>query len=133
MKNLLKVIVCLIAVTMFPSCTSQPGTNNKAGTLVITLEGNTTTGYSWTYKMNSDEIVEEVSSEYIKPDAAIGAGGTFVFTFAALHQGETEIAFYYTRPWETAPDAKPDVVYFITVNPDLSISFVKTPVRRAAL
>ena len=77
---------------------------NKEFVILIALESNPTTGYSWQagYDETMLELVEETYElgEYAK-QGLIGAGGTELFRFKALKSGEVEITMSYKRPWET--------------------------------
>jgi predicted secreted protein len=126
-------IGCLAVFGMLISCRSytfaEPVLGNEKQ-ITIELDGNRTTGYSWTYTMEPDGIVREISSEYrVKPETgeasaatdgrATGRGGVFVFTFESLKAGTTKLHFEYVRPWErtqadTAPVLKKD--YLLTVD-----------------
>ena len=75
------------------------------GTLVITLESNPTTGFSWALVANSDEtVVGEVDHEYVADETGetpmVGSGGVENWTFKALAKGESTISMEYSRPWE---------------------------------
>lgn len=77
---------------------------NKEFVILIALESNPTTGYSWeaSYDETMLDLVEETYElgEYAK-QGLIGAGGTELFRFRALKSGQTEITMVYKRPWET--------------------------------
>jgi inhibitor of cysteine peptidase len=77
---------------------------NKEFIILIALESNPTTGYSWeaSYDDTMLELVEETYElgEYAK-QGLIGAGGTELFRFKALKSGEAEITMVYKRSWET--------------------------------
>ena len=93
---------------------------------VISLEGNVTTGYYWSFRQTKDDIVREVSNEYIpkKSDKMIvGSGGDFLFVFEGLKEGETELIFEYARPWEK--DIKPikSKRYIFKVDSNKKISY----------
>ena len=73
--------------------------------LVVTLESNATTGYSWALVQNSDEsVLNETGHEYIAPQTTLlGAGGKEEWTFKALKKGTSTISMGYSRPWESTP------------------------------
>ncbi len=72
--------------------------------VVIRLESNLTTGYSWILDKKTDTlIVSMVDSEYIQSvedKELVGAGGHEIFTFKAVSKGKTSIILNYERPWE---------------------------------
>lgn len=75
----------------------------EGGELVVTLEGNPTTGYTWEPR-DLDEAVLGLSGEpaYEPSSSALGAPGTMTFTFTAAAAGETDLLLVYHRPWEDA-------------------------------
>jgi inhibitor of cysteine peptidase len=83
--------------------------------LVVTLESNITTGYSWSLTENSDgSVLSETGNEYIAPQTTlIGAGGKEEWTFKALKKGTSTISMEYSRPWET--DTPPAETFDLTV------------------
>ena len=73
--------------------------------LVLTLESNPTTGYSWEVVEAEDSVLRqsgepefEAASELDPP--LVGAGGVEVFRFEAVGTGETQLELVYHRPWE---------------------------------
>jgi len=86
---------------------SYDGTEVKVavgGTVIVTLESNPSTGFSWALAGNSDEgVLQEVGHEYNPPEGdppLVGAGGHEVWTFQALEKGTSTISMEYSRPWE---------------------------------
>jgi inhibitor of cysteine peptidase len=114
----------VLSALLLASCVSERRYVKPAPDVVaITLEGNITTGYSWEYTMQPEGIVTEVESEYQPAGAGrTGAGGTFTFRFQALNPGETEINFYYRRPWEKETAAASQATYRITIDADKVIT-----------
>jgi len=76
--------------------------------LVVTLESNATTGYSWALAQNSDEsVLSKTGDEYVAPQTTlVGAGGKEEWAFKALKKGNSTISLGYSRPWESTPPAK---------------------------
>lgn len=76
---------------------------DKEFIILIALESNPTTGYSWeaSYDETMLELVEETyePGEYAQ-QGVVGAGGTELFRFRALKSGEVEITMVYKRSWE---------------------------------
>ena len=77
---------------------------DKEFIVLIALESNPTTGYSWEAEFDTAmlELTEQTFElgEYAK-EGIVGAGGTELFRFKGLSKGETEITFNYKRSWET--------------------------------
>ena len=73
--------------------------------LVVTLESNATTGYSWALVQNSDDsVLSKTGNEYVAPQTTlVGAGGKEEWTFKALKKGTSTISMGYSRPWESTP------------------------------
>jgi inhibitor of cysteine peptidase len=73
--------------------------------LVVTLESNVTTGYSWSLAQNSDEtVLSKTGNKYVAPQTTlVGAGGKEEWTFKALKKGDSTISMGYSRLWESTP------------------------------
>ncbi len=85
---------------MIRECAGWP---DKEFVILIALESNPTTGYSW--EADYDETVLELVQNSYEPgefakQGAVGAGGTEFFRFKALKSGEIKITMSYKRPWE---------------------------------
>jgi len=76
--------------------------------LVVTLESNASTGYSWYLVQNSDEpVLNNTGNKYIAPQTTlVGAPGKEEWTFKALKKGTRTIFMGYSRYWESTPPAK---------------------------
>jgi len=75
--------------------------------LWIQLEGNPTTGYTWSVEHYDPSVLTLESHEYItQSNKSIGSGGVFLFRFQALAPGQTTVKLSYSRPWESGPSAK---------------------------
>jgi inhibitor of cysteine peptidase len=76
--------------------------------IVIALESNITTGFSWVMTAEPDtEVLELVDSEYRAPETElVGTGGHEVWTFRATGPGSTAVKLRYERPsGETAGES----------------------------
>ena len=76
--------------------------------LVVTLDSNASTGYSWSLTENSDEtVLSNTGNKYINPPQTtppiVGAPGVEEWTFKALKKGTSTISLGYRRPWESTP------------------------------
>ncbi len=86
----------------------------KGDTLVIALEGNPTTGYTWIPAAQDPALLSQVGDVEVTPQSeAPGAGGTVVLHFNAVAQGQTVFKLEYKRSWET--DVTPEKTFEITV------------------
>lgn len=96
------------------------GCNNKSTKEVtIELEGNPTTGYEWTCKIDKD--VAEVSIDYkTKDESLMGSGGTYTIKLAALESGEAILTCTYKRSWEET-ESDSEKTYTVNVDKDKNI------------
>jgi inhibitor of cysteine peptidase len=87
--------------------------------LIVKLDSNKTTGYSWNLSaISNTSIMKKVSDEYITPPQTdppmAGRGGYEKWTFEAIAAGTANISMKYFQPWDTA--AAPAANFSITVN-----------------
>jgi inhibitor of cysteine peptidase len=125
----MKSIILAIAITtsvvfVLGTCASAPN-GGGSQSITIELDGNPTTGYSWTYTMDPEGIVKEVSHEY-KADAkgTVGGGGKYTYVFAAQSPGEVQMQFVYARPWETNAEASRIEIDTLSVDSKLRVKQV---------
>ena len=125
------LILSFAAVAFFAGCASNSvpadsAASKKSATVFIVFNSNPTTGYTWKCNIANTAVAEIISDEYV-PDSTeegiTGAGGKHKFVLKGKKAGTTTAAFTYARSWETAAPAEKRV-YSLTVNPDLSTSFV---------
>ena len=70
-------------------------------TLVISLEGNPTTGYTWQVDEVDEKVLRQVGDPGFEPDSgAVGAGGVQTLRFETVTSGTTTLKLVYVRPWE---------------------------------
>ena len=76
-------------------------TLDKGDTLILDLEANPTTGFTWELDA-LDEGVLHLTGEpaYLSDSDLPGSPGTMTFTFEATGAGDTELQIVYHRPWE---------------------------------
>lgn len=73
----------------------------KGQTLVITLESNPTTGYSWEVVELEEDILRQMGEPEFQPESeALGAPGVEILRFEATKPGQTALKLVYHRPWE---------------------------------
>jgi len=71
--------------------------------LVISLESNPTTGFSWELVELEDPILQLMGEAEFQPSESkeiVGAGGTEIFRFKAVSIGQTTLTLVYHRSWE---------------------------------
>lgn len=126
-KSTLLIIVILFALAVSSGCgkagdvkltASDNGktVDVKAGSeIMITLEGNPSTGYNWEAKDLDTSLLQPVGEPEFKSSnpAAVGSGGTITLTFKSLKAGSTKLNLVYHRSWET--DVAPLSTYTVTI------------------
>jgi inhibitor of cysteine peptidase len=69
--------------------------------LVVSLEANPTTGYTWEVDDIDVSMLNQLGEAQFQPESeAIGAGGTQTYYFRAIAEGQTDLSLAYLRPWE---------------------------------
>ena len=84
----------------------------------IRLDGNVTTGYSWTIDEQPDAAVATVVSDrYVGPGegAAAGQGGHQEVVVQGVAAGATTLGMGYARPWEEGMPPVQTATFAITV------------------
>ncbi|MGZ6346699.1 MAG: protease inhibitor I42 family protein [Anaerolineales bacterium] len=76
------------------------------GQIVITLDSNPSTGYSWEAQGLDKTIFKQVGeATFISSDPGlVGAGGALTITFNVLKAGTAPLTLVYHRPWEIGVD-----------------------------
>ena len=70
-------------------------------TLVISLEGNPTTGYTWEVAELDEGVLRQVGeTEFESESDALGSGGVQILRFEAVNSGQTDLELVYHRSWE---------------------------------
>jgi predicted secreted protein len=84
--------------------------------LVVSLPANASTGYSWSYNVVPDDVVADLTSEYVGDQPVLpGSGGRQCIRFRAFRSGRAHAAFEYRRPWEARVPAARVVEFDIAV------------------
>jgi predicted secreted protein len=85
---------------------------------IVSLPGNKTTGYTWTYDQSDlAGIVKEASASYkVLDQTKVGSSGIFTFIFSGVKAGKTIVHFKYERPWEKGKAAIAKVNFIFTVS-----------------
>jgi inhibitor of cysteine peptidase len=83
--------------------------------IVITLDGNPSTGFTWEAKGLDTTTFEQVGNPTFNSSnpGLVGSGGTLTLTFKALKAGTATLTLVYHRPWET--DVDPIGTFAVTV------------------
>ena len=116
MKNTISTLTILVLIMGILTACQTGSTNTvtineddagktielKTGdTLLVSLEGNMTTGFSWIPAPRDPVLLEQVGEVTVTPESdAVGAPGTLVLTFKATKTGQTTLHLDYKRSWE---------------------------------
>lgn len=126
MEKVLKVVVFLsLLLAALSACGGSKEVNLDAGdngnqvelnmdqTLVISLEGNPTTGYTWEVAEVDEGVLRQVGEAEFEPESdAVGAGGVQLLHFEPVSSGQTVLDLVYHRSWE---DEQPQETFSIQV------------------
>jgi len=97
--------------------------------IFVRLRGNPTTGYQWQFAKKPDPALTPLGDAQYAPDrqapVAIGAGGTFTFSFRAVRPGAATVRLVYVRPWEK--DKPPEQTFTLAVQ---VVATSETPAER---
>lgn len=87
-------------------------TVRSGGTVVVELEGNPTTGFTW-LEAEVPDVLESRGEPGFEPSSdALGAGGMMTLTYDAVAAGEGTLKLDYARPWESV---QPENTFSVTV------------------
>ncbi len=112
-KGTIALLLMAMVLTAFSGCSSNTALAlgakdngrqielQKGQTLVINLEANPSTGYTWEPLDLKGAIVRQVGETEFNPDSdLVGAPGTQTLRFEALKAGQMDLKLVYHRPWE---------------------------------
>jgi len=73
------------------------------GSVVLSLDSNQTTGFSWTAEpqISDPAVIYQYEHNYVAPESSgvVGAAGKEVWTFKPKATGTAVITFEYSQPW----------------------------------
>jgi len=114
MKIFLVILASIILIILLTGCAvnqtvnvneTQNGSSvdlHKGDMLVITLDGNPTTGYQWEMLPNTDGFVEvQGEPDYKSGGNLVGSSGQYSFSIKAVSEGSTRVDLKYYRSFET--------------------------------
>ncbi len=125
------LVICMLGFTIIPATACSPAkpvnltaTDNgsqislkEGGQVVITLDGNPSTGYTWEAQALDTTIFKQVGeATFVSSDPGlVGAGGSLTLTFSVLKAGTAPLTLVYHRPWEAGVDPVDTFSVTITV------------------
>lgn len=104
------------------TCTELP--QQAENSLTFDFEANATTGYSWSYALSEEGVLELLSDSYVEDEheeGMEGVGGTQHYAFKAAAPGTVTLTFTYAQPWEGGDTAEVRA-YTVTVGEDLAVT-----------
>ena len=119
-KNLIYLFILLSLTACAKENKDKPNTKDtKLAT--ITLEGNETTGYTWTCTEENNYLkIKSTYQEDTKKDEDItGVGGIYTITLTGLKEGTTELTCQYKRDWEE--EAEETRTYPVEIDKNLKV------------
>jgi|GEM_PF-2928201 len=122
MRKTAAVLAAAAALSLGACAAAAPVATPAPGTYEVTLEGNGTTGYEWTYAMSEEGIVKETSNASVSEgkEGMVGAPSTYIWDFEALKPGTVTLTYDYARSWEGRSIRT--VTYTLTVDDSLQIT-----------
>ena len=112
-------------VCEFGGITDWTGEVAAGQTLVLTVESNPTTGFSW--EVSQDRELFDTQSVYVsEPQSApvSGSGGWQTLILTPKQEGSVQLCFTYTRSWEPS-DRDPQFCCSFEIGPDLSVTMTE--------
>ena len=121
MKKILGILTFTLILGLLVGCgpkdstltdanNGQPATIKVGGRIVVELEANPTTGFTWEASNLDTTILKQLGETVYKPASSTplpGSGGTQVLRFEAVAPGTTTLTLIYHRTFETnVPPAK---------------------------
>ena len=85
----------------------------QGDTLVVTLDGNITTGYTWETAQDISILKQVGTAEQTPNSSKMGAPGQIVLKFQAVKAGQGKLTLVYHRPFEK--DVPPLKTYSVDV------------------
>ena len=94
-------------------------TIQRDSVIVISLDSNLTTGYSWVITSIDANIIRQIGEatfQHASPGSnkLLGAGGVETFRFQVIHSGRSTLRLEYQRAWEDS--ATPADAFILTIN-----------------
>jgi len=119
-KTLMLTSITLLLLALFSCQTSQ-----KESTIIINLDSNPSTGYSWQLEISGEgeaELIEESYEEKNRMEYVTGAPGVETFVLQPTKAGELKLTFSYLRPWEEGIPAEEIKTFTYQIKEDLSFT-----------
>jgi predicted secreted protein len=111
-------LIEVIPPTFLNASDNNTTINATAGEfLVVTLEGNPTTGYTWEVEELNEQVLQQVGDIVAVPEAdRPGAGGVEIATFEVVGPGNATIKMVNHEPWLTDVEPVDTFTLDVTAN-----------------
>ncbi len=121
MKQRILIFTIIALTAILTGCATTEKKESVDASLVITLEGNPTTGFMWDYTTEGNGEIELVDeSSEVQNEGLIGSPSTFNYSFKGVKEGNVTLIFEYARPWAGGEKLYTEV-YKLYVDKDLQI------------
>ena len=130
MKKKLLILISVLLILALSACSSgtdSPGITEQDKTVIVILEENPTTGYTWAFTIDDENIVSLKSDSYKQTgdkDLA-GAGGIHTYIFQANNAGTAVVTFELGQQWDGGEKANQTKSYEIKVGENGKITSAK--------
>jgi len=104
------------------------GAKIEGESLIIELEENPTTGFSWKCDEYDTSILELLEDEYLPASVEtdiVGSSGIHHYAFKGLSEGETTLTFKYIKAWEGDESAEDTRTFKVVVDQEGAIESIK--------
>ena len=130
-RTLVLCVLCAaVAVLCLAGCQSQKKENSDIvfdmdkDTVTVTLEENASTGHTWAYSLEPQDVLKFESDDFISAntdDKTVGVGGLHTFVFKAQKPGEVTMTLKYARAWEDT-EADKTLTYQLKIDDQLNVT-----------
>lgn len=128
-KGMTALLLLAVAVAAFSGCSAQEALAvdaaddgsqiglQKGQELVVALEANPSTDYTWEMVDSEGDILQQVGEPQFQAQSdLVGASGIMTFRFQAIKAGQMELKLVYHRPWEEGVEPLKTFTLQVTVS-----------------
>ncbi|MGN0467511.1 MAG: protease inhibitor I42 family protein [Acutalibacteraceae bacterium] len=123
MQFLSKILAFFMSLIMtlfpflFPENNIDKDYVTEGSSLVVNLDSNPSTGYTWDVEVSDESVIRFIRSECHQSDSLLGSSGRESFSFAGISEGKARIDFTYSQNWNKDPAAS-TAVFNVSVDED---------------
>lgn len=122
------VFLFLCAACSNTGSSAPDGAKIEGESLIIELEENPTTGFTWKCDEYDTSILELLDDAYMPDNTEtdiVGRGGIHHYEFRGLSEGETTLTFKYIKSWEGDDSPEDTRTFIVVVDQEGTIKSVK--------